>query len=106
MQDQTNAAAMENAEIADGPTQPRTYLCADGRRVSYSAVMGGVFIRMGEDEGHMLPQVWHEGLEGNAHEGEGLGWLSLPDGSAEIADLAPGQTLADATRIPCARIDV
>ncbi len=101
------AVAMDGDEIiVDGPLPPVFYQCADGRRVSYSAVIGGVYVRIDDDPppGRSLPQVFHPGLPGYAHEGEGIGWLINPDDSAEIADLAPGDSLLTVTRVPCTRV--
>ncbi len=102
-----DANAIADTEVfADGPTPPKTYRCDDGREVRSSAMMGGTVIITIGGIATTLEQIPFNGLPGHWHEGNGLGWRILfPDSHAELADLAPGQSLIDAVRIPCVRID-
>ena len=90
--------------IADGPTEPRQFLCEDGREVSYVAMMGGtVLVTLGEQVTEMQ-QIYETTLDGHVHVGGGLVWITHLQGKAEIADLAPGQAVDDVQRIPCTEV--
>ena len=98
--------AEDTGVIAGGPTPPKTYRCDDGREVRYSAMMGGTVIVTTGGITTTLEQIPFNGLPGHWHEGGGLGWRILfPDNRAELADLAPGQSMINAVRVPCTRID-
>lgn len=96
--------AEDTQVIADGPTEPRQFLCEDGREVSYVAMMGGtVLVTLGEQEIEMQ-QIFETTLDGHVHVGGGLVWITQLHGKAEIADLASGQAVDDVQRIPCTEV--
>ncbi len=101
---QACVAQSDGEVIADGPTPPRYFVCADGREVSYVAMMGGFVSVLIDGQATEMQQVDAPGLSGYVHEGGGLGWRILPDGNAEIADLSRGQPMVRALRIPCALV--